>query len=133
MTKRINTRPTTENQATTSGAAITHERDPATQQLLDCMIRWSLEWRDEPDGTPHEAVSRILGDALARIEELEAALKPFAEASDRIDKDQSVWFDHDTHWSGGDAGLTVGDLRAARAAWFSLRKLRALSLKTREG
>lgn len=52
----------------------------------------------------------------ARIEELEATLKPFAGAAERMATEWSVWEDHESHWSGGYAGLNVGDLRAARAA-----------------
>lgn len=92
------------------------KRDVATQQLLDCMSHWSLEWRNKPDGTAKEAVSRILNSALAYIEELESALKPFAGAAERMATEWSAWEDHESHWSGGYAGLNVGDLRAAHAA-----------------
>lgn len=52
----------------------------------------------------------------ARIAELESALKPFADAAERMATEWSAWEDHESHWSGGYAGLNVGDLRAAHRA-----------------
>jgi hypothetical protein len=90
------------------------KRDPATQQLVDCMRQWSGEWRHRPGGSNEEAVSRILSGAMAYIEELESALAPFATVADRdigsdeTDKDiyRPANFNHAPK-------LTVGDLRAA--------------------
>lgn len=64
-----------------------------------------------------EAASRIEADA-ARIAELEAALKPFAVQEQKIERwygtDEEPIVDDDTRVFGSQ--ITVGDLRAARAA-----------------
>ena len=66
-------------------------------------------------GSGNDALSTAVA-MKARVAELEAALKPFADAARRMETEWSVWEDHESHWSGGYAGLTVGDLRAARVA-----------------
>ena len=70
----------------------------------------------------NEAVQalRAAADALeqknARIADLEAALEPFAASAEtHFDYEGSKWKDYETHWS-GNAHLSVGDLRRARAA-----------------
>jgi hypothetical protein len=57
----------------------------------------------------HQGMSQAIERRLLR---LEVALEPFARAADKI----SHWQDHESHWTGAYAGLTVGDLRRARAA-----------------
>lgn len=50
----------------------------------------------------------------SRIEELERALKPFAEAGATL---SSRWEDHETHWQGAlSYPISAGQLRAARQA-----------------
>lgn len=88
-------------------------RDVATQQLMDCMSHWSNEWRDEPNLSAKEAVSRILADAVSYIEELKSALAPFAEAAVDIEDDDK---DHWPLWETDAMDLTYGDLRRARSA-----------------
>jgi hypothetical protein len=52
--------------------------------------------------------------AASRIEELERALKPFAEAGATL---SSRWEDHETHWQDAlSCGISAGQLRAARSA-----------------
>ena len=51
--------------------------------------------------------------ALARIAELQAALKPFAKAADDFG---DHWLNCEEQWKEGGHGLDVGTLRRARAA-----------------
>jgi hypothetical protein len=52
--------------------------------------------------------------AAFRIEELERALKPFAEAGATL---SSRWEDYETHWQGAlSYQISAGQLRAARSA-----------------
>ena len=67
----------------------------------------------------NEALDKIevaLRHYAARIEVLEAALKPFADAADKFGS-ASNWGDHEAHWVSGDYGIDVGYLRTARAAF----------------
>jgi len=55
-----------------------------------------------------------LKSSASRIEELERALKPFAEAGATL---SSRWEDHETHWQDAlSCGISAGQLRAARSA-----------------
>lgn len=50
------------------------------------------------------------------IADLRKALEPVKAAADRFDG--AKWQDHEDHWDGEKAGLNVGHLRAARAAYL---------------
>lgn len=58
-------------------------------------------------------MSRDRDRLRARAEKAEAALRPFADAAASL---SDRWLDHETHWYQEGRQITVGELRAARAA-----------------
>lgn len=71
--------------------------------------------------TPYQA-TQLMDEAADRIEQLEAALRPFAVAANGFDaqriKNPEEWFAYSgvTSNAGSVGAITVGDLRRARAA-----------------
>ena len=69
-------------------------------------VPWLLKELDEKEAE--------IAALRAENEGLLNALEPFGKFFDQFDRGQ--WADSESHWTYPNIGITVGDLRAARAA-----------------